>query len=91
MRFTRTVTLTTLLIAGVPHSAMSQPPSDAGQHPGPPREAIAACKSLASGAQCSFSADRGSLTGTCWAPEGKPLACKPAGNPPGRSTPPSKQ
>jgi hypothetical protein len=69
---------------------MSQPPSGAELHPGPPPEAIAACASSTSGAQCSFTNERGSVTGTCWAPEGKPLACKPAGSPPSASAPPSK-
>lgn len=43
----------------------------------PPAEAMQACKSLVSGQDCSFTTSKGSLTGTCWAPEGKPLACKP--------------
>jgi hypothetical protein len=68
--------------------AQTQDGQSGGQPPppprgGPPPEALAACKSLASGASCSFTSPRGSMTGTCWAPEGKPLACKPAGAPPG--------
>jgi hypothetical protein len=43
----------------------------------PPAEAMQACKSLSSGQECSFTTSKGSRTGTCWAPEGKPLACKP--------------
>lgn len=43
----------------------------------PPAEAVQACKSLVSGQDCSFTTSKGSRTGTCWAPEGKPLACKP--------------
>jgi len=46
----------------------------------PPQEALDACKSQAAGQACSFTSDRGAVTGTCWAPEGKPLACKPAGD-----------
>jgi len=50
---------------------------------GPPPEALAACASHARGASCSFTGPRGeSLTGTCGAPEGLPLACMPAGGPP---------
>jgi hypothetical protein len=45
---------------------------------------------LSSGTQCGFSNDRGTVTGTCWAPEGKPLACRPTTPPPGDSPPPSK-
>lgn len=48
-----------------------------GNGPGqPPAEALQACKSLSSGQDCSFTGNRGAVTGTCWAPEGKPLACK---------------
>jgi hypothetical protein len=90
MRITRAVIPTTLLFLGGAHSAMSQPPSEAPRHP-PPPEAIAACKSLTSGAECSFTTDRGSVTGKCWAPEGKPLACKPSEPPPSGSTPPGKK
>jgi hypothetical protein len=43
----------------------------------PPTEAMQACKSLSGGQDCSFTTSKGSRTGTCWAPEGKPLACKP--------------
>jgi hypothetical protein len=45
----------------------------------PPEEAFNACKSLAAGTACKFSGERGEMTGSCWAPEGKPLACKPSG------------
>ena len=45
---------------------------------GPPPEALAACKSLASGATCSFSGPRGDVSGTCFAPQqGMALACRP--------------
>ncbi len=60
-----------------------------GEHRGPPPEALAACKSLASGAACSFTTERGARSGTCWAPEGKPLACKPAGGSP-KGAPPAQ-
>jgi hypothetical protein len=43
----------------------------------PPPEALAACEKLASGAACSFTHDGHQLTGVCWAPEDRPLACKP--------------
>ena len=43
----------------------------------PPAEAIAACKTLPAGKDCSFSTPQGTEKGVCWAPEGKPLACKP--------------
>lgn len=75
------VATASLVAALLTQPAMAQP-SGQGQ-PGqmPPPEALAACQSLASGQACSFSGQRGNATGTCWAPEGKPLACKPAGAP----------
>lgn len=51
-------------------------------HRGPPREALEACKSKQSGAECSFTTPRGKETGKCWTPDSsKPLACKPAHGP----------
>ncbi len=64
--------------------ALAQPsPGQGGQNgeppPRPPQEAFDACKSLASGASCSFTGMQNTkVQGTCWAPENKPLACKPA-------------
>jgi hypothetical protein len=52
-----------------------------GPRRGPPPEALAACKSLAAGAACSVTLGSNTLKGSCWAPEGKPLACRPAGSP----------
>ena len=48
----------------------------------PPAEALEACKTLASGAACKSNGPQGAYQGSCWAPEGKPLACKPAGGQP---------
>ncbi len=50
-------------------------------HRGPPPEALAACQSLASGDACSFTMHDHALTGTCQAPEGRPLACRPSNMP----------
>ena len=65
-------------------AAMAQPKSGgappAGQG-GPPAEALAACKALKTGDACSFTADRGAASGTCEAPQGRPLACRPANAP----------
>lgn len=44
----------------------------------PPAEAMAACKAATSGDSCTFSSPKGTVTGTCGGPEGKPLACVPA-------------
>jgi len=43
----------------------------------PPQEALDACKSLNSGDECGFTSRHGTIKGYCWAPEDKPLACKP--------------
>lgn len=56
----------------------------------PPAEALAACKSAKQGDACSFTGDRGKASGSCEAPEGKPLACRPSDAPtPGGSTSPA--
>lgn len=66
-----------LCTAGV----VAQPKPGDGQtreRRGPPAEALAACKSLASGAACEFTGPRGSVSGTCFAPQqGLALACRP--------------
>lgn len=54
-----------------------------GGHRRPPPEALEACKTLKANAACSFQhPERGTVKGQCGAPEGKPLACRPAGGPP---------
>lgn len=63
--------------------------SGGGRPHGPPPEAVAACKTLSSGQACSFTSPHGTLNGTCWAPQGKPLACKPPQPPP--SQPPARK
>jgi hypothetical protein len=61
-------------------SVQAQPAGGDGPRK-PPAEALAACKALASGQECSFTAPHGAVKGLCWAPEGKPLACRPEGAP----------
>lgn len=56
----------------------------------PPPEALAACKTLSSGQACGFTAPHGAVKGTCWAPEGKPLACKPTDAPGSRPNSPKQ-
>lgn len=46
-------------------------------HHGPPPEALAACKTAKAGADCSFTHEGRTVKGSCWAPEGRPLACRP--------------
>jgi hypothetical protein len=63
-----------------------------GNRGGPPPEALAACKSLTSGKECTFTGRNGEVKGTCFAPEGKALACRPKDAPAkGEQTRPAKQ
>jgi hypothetical protein len=73
-----------LLAATLGASAQPQggPPPEGGEHRGPPPEAVAACKSAKAGADCSFTQQNRTMKGTCWAPEGKTLACRPKDMPP---------
>jgi hypothetical protein len=81
---------TVFLSAG---NAVAQPRDEGGMvgpRRGPPPEALAACKALVAGNACSVTLDSRMLKGTCWAPEGKPLACRPDGAPvPGAGKPAS--
>ena len=52
-----------------------------GGHRGPPQEAIDACVSLTDGDACSFTGRNDeSMSGVCFAPQNKDLACKPEGH-----------
>ena len=68
---------TTLVL--ISFGASAQPKH--GHRGGPPAEALAACQASSAGDQCSFSGRRGSVSGSCWAPANKPLACRPANAP----------
>ena len=58
-----------------------------GERRGPPRVAVEACANAVPGDACTFEGRRGeSLQGTCWAPQDKPLACRPEGAPPPRDS-----
>jgi hypothetical protein len=70
----------TLFALTAPLAAQDGPPPGGG----PPREALAACSGRSEGASCSFQGRGGeSVSGTCGAPPDRPLACMPAGGPPG--------
>jgi hypothetical protein len=73
--------LATLAAALISACACAQPNGGNDRPPAPPPEALAACKTAAAGTACNFSTPQGAVSGSCWAPEGKPLACKP-GQPP---------
>jgi hypothetical protein len=60
-------------------SGLASAQKQEGEHRQPPAEALAACKALTSGAACSFTGPHRSVTGSCFAREGKPLACRPKG------------
>lgn len=48
---------------------------------GPPPEAIEACENLNEGDACSFSGrDNSEMSGVCFAPSDRELACKPEGH-----------
>lgn len=95
-RMKKPLLICSLLLAALAASAQPQggPPSG-GEHRGPPPEALAACKTVKAGADCSFSHESRTVTGSCWAPEGRPLACRPKDAPPppppGASAPPPKR
>ena len=56
--------------------------SQGGERRGPPEAALAACSAAVQGDPCSFQGrHEESLDGTCEAPEGKPLACRPSDAP----------
>jgi hypothetical protein len=74
-----------------PKPPVGAPTQGQGGYRAPPPEALAACKSLAAGAACSFNSARGSEAGTCLAPEGKPLACRPKNGPGGGQGPQAQQ
>ena len=71
-------------------SLSAQPTDGKGAPPKPPAEALDACKSANSGQECNFSSRHGTVKGACWAPEGKPLACKPKDAPTGNPIAPKQ-
>ncbi|OYY89391.1 MAG: hypothetical protein B7Y45_12325 [Sphingomonas sp. 28-66-16] len=74
----------TLIIVGI-SAAIGQSPRDGDAPPPgparPPEAALDACRALAAGARCSFAGRDGAMTGSCFAPPGRPPACRPAGAP----------
>ena len=78
---TRLILSLLLAAAGAQAQSPSDPPP-AGEHRGPPAEALTACKTAKAGADCSFTHRGRALTGTCGAPDGRPLACRPKDMPP---------
>jgi hypothetical protein len=63
--------------------AAQEGPPPGGNRRGPPPEMLKACSAKASGDICSAIDRQGqSVAGTCFAPQGRPLACRPQGGPP---------
>lgn len=77
-------------LTGASGVLLAQPPEGRDGPPKPPKEALESCKSLNVGQACSFTTPKGAINGTCWAPEGKPLACKPKDARGGESRPPKQ-
>ncbi len=82
--------LTASVLCAQPSGA---PPADGQQPRKPPQEALDVCKALKAGQDCSFTSPQGAVKGSCFAPEGRPLACRPkdapGGTPP--QAPPAKK
>jgi hypothetical protein len=90
-------TLLAMMAAGLQAQPQGQPAGEhegqAGHHRGPPPEALDACKGLQAGADCSFTGRGRTVSGSCFAPEGKPLACRPKDRgerPPGSASAPRR-
>lgn len=70
-----------LSIVCLPMFAIAQPGDGEGRRQGrrgPPPEALAACQGASAGDACSFEGRRGEdVTGTCFARDERPLACRP--------------
>jgi hypothetical protein len=75
----------TLFLVGAANAESDQENKPRREHRGPPEVALEACSTSVQGDPCSFEGRRGdTLEGTCEAPDDKPLACRPEGNPPKR-------
>ena len=93
MKFFTTLSFqaSSLICASVLSGALfAQAPKGDGEKRKPPAEAIAACKSLSKGQACTFTSPQRTVTGTCWAPEDKPLACRPKDAQMNANQPPKK-
>lgn len=83
MKHAITFIVLTTLLAGTALADDDAKRKRDGERRGPPEVALEACASSVQGDPCSFEGRRGeTLEGTCEAPEGKPLACRPADAPP---------
>ena len=77
--------IATTLLVGTAYAESDDENKPRREHRGPPEAALEVCASSVQGDSCSFEGRRGdALEGTCEAPDDKPLACRPEGNPPKR-------
>jgi hypothetical protein len=94
MKTTNKTLIRFALLAAVSCSSnllFAQPAEGQGGARKPPQEALDACKSLSAGQECGFTAPHGNINGVCWAPEGKPLVCKPKNAPNNDARPQGKK
>lgn len=68
----------TLMVWPFAAQAADPRPPQQSKRAGPPAQAMQACASLNVGQACSFDDQSRKVNGSCWAPEGKPLACRPS-------------
>lgn len=72
-----------LVLVGTAYAESDQENKPRRDHCGPPEAALEACSSSVQSDPCSFEGRRGdTLDGTCEAPDGRPLACRPERDPP---------
>lgn len=82
---TRRATVVAVALVAASLGAVAQSQDERGPPPGggPPSEAFKACATLSAGAACSFTGRGQQLSGTCFAPPGRMLACRPTRGPGG--------
>jgi len=82
-------TIAVIAVVAASLGAVAESQEGSGPPPGgPPPEAIKACTKQTAGAACSFTGRGGQkLTGSCFAPPGRVLACRPVRGPGGAPPP----
>ena len=92
MTMVKRISARTSLVAAIAcfSGLLSAQPAGGQQGPTPPQEALDACISVSSGKACSFTSLHGTVKGTCVAPEGRSLSCRPTDAPNDQPQPPKK-
>ncbi|MEM7610953.1 MAG: hypothetical protein AAF270_04710 [Pseudomonadota bacterium] len=79
MSFRYSLPVMLILVVCASGASATEVASPFREHRSPPQEAIDACATAEASDACSFTGREGeTVEGTCEAPEGKPLACRPA-------------